>query len=337
MLSRHGLVQNVTQLLEVGERSFLRLEIYFDSLILDKIVGQPAFTWNKLLSDIGGQLGLLLGFSILTAVEILELLVMDLGLGIGLSSEGPTEAEATTATSSEGPTEAEVTSAISSEGPTESKATSAISSEGPTESKTTTATSSEGPTEAEATIATSSEGPTKAEATTATSSEGPTEPEATTAISNEGPTEDEATTATSSEGPTEPEATTATSSEGPTEAEATTATSSEGPTEAEVTSATSSEGPTKAEATSAISIVQLREMASWRESATSAGRQKEDNSALKEAVRSSSSRKEMCLARMVVVIATNFIVCFTPTLVLLLANAAFEELHFFGPYGRNTL
>ncbi|GFO31750.1 amiloride-sensitive sodium channel subunit beta [Plakobranchus ocellatus] len=86
LLRQHGLHQNVTQLLETGQRSFLKLEIYFDSLILDKIVGQPAFTWNKLLSDIGGQLGLLLGFSILTAIEILELVVIDLGLGIGLRS-----------------------------------------------------------------------------------------------------------------------------------------------------------------------------------------------------------------------------------------------------------
>ncbi|GFO14189.1 chemosensory receptor a [Plakobranchus ocellatus] len=83
-------------------------------------------------------------------------------------------------------------------------------------------------------------------------------------------------------------------------------------------------------------VVQLRKMASWRKSATSAGRQKEDNSALKEAAPNSSS-KEKRLARMVVVIATNFIVCFTPTLALLLANAAFEELHFLGPYGRILL
>ncbi|GFO07432.1 acid-sensing ion channel 3 [Plakobranchus ocellatus] len=86
LLRQHGLDQNVTQLLEAAERSFLKIEIYYDTLILDKIVSQPAFTWNKLLSDIGGQLGLLLGFSILTAVEILELVVMDLGLGMGLRS-----------------------------------------------------------------------------------------------------------------------------------------------------------------------------------------------------------------------------------------------------------
>ncbi|GFO40573.1 acid-sensing ion channel 1 [Plakobranchus ocellatus] len=86
VLWQQGQYQNVTQLLEASERSFLKLEIYYESLILDKVVNQPAFTWNKLLSDIGGQLGLLLGFSILTAIEILELVLMDLGLGIGLRS-----------------------------------------------------------------------------------------------------------------------------------------------------------------------------------------------------------------------------------------------------------
>ncbi|GFO11073.1 acid sensing ion channel 1 [Plakobranchus ocellatus] len=85
-MRQRGLDQNVTQILKAGERSLLKLEIFYDSLIVDKVVSQPAFTWNKLLSDIGGQLGLLLGFSILTAIEILELVVMDPGLGMGLRS-----------------------------------------------------------------------------------------------------------------------------------------------------------------------------------------------------------------------------------------------------------
>ncbi|GFO30544.1 chemosensory receptor a [Plakobranchus ocellatus] len=84
-------------------------------------------------------------------------------------------------------------------------------------------------------------------------------------------------------------------------------------------------------------VIQLRKMASWRKSATSAERQKEINSAPKAAVHNSSSRKEERLAKMVVVIATNFIVCFTPTFALLLAKAAFEELHFLGAYGRILL
>ncbi|GFN96758.1 amiloride-sensitive sodium channel subunit alpha-like protein [Plakobranchus ocellatus] len=88
LLRQRGLDKNTTRLLKAGERSFLKLKIYCKSLILEKVVNQPAFTWNKLLSDIGGQLGLLLGFSILTAVEILELVVMDLGLGMGLRSLG---------------------------------------------------------------------------------------------------------------------------------------------------------------------------------------------------------------------------------------------------------
>ncbi|GFN74280.1 amiloride-sensitive sodium channel subunit alpha [Plakobranchus ocellatus] len=84
LLWYYGPILNVTQLLEAAEHSSLKLEIYYDSLIVDNVVNQPAFTWNKFLSDIGGLLGLLLGFSILTAIEILELVVMDLGLGIGL-------------------------------------------------------------------------------------------------------------------------------------------------------------------------------------------------------------------------------------------------------------
>ncbi|GFN83296.1 chemosensory receptor a [Plakobranchus ocellatus] len=81
-------------------------------------------------------------------------------------------------------------------------------------------------------------------------------------------------------------------------------------------------------------VVQLRKMASWRKSATSAGHRREDNSAPKAAVHNSSSRKEERLARMVVVIATNFIVCFTPTFALLLAKSAVEELNFYGIYRR---
>ncbi|GFO08327.1 eukaryotic translation initiation factor 3 subunit f [Plakobranchus ocellatus] len=86
VLWQMGYHQNVTSLLKKTELTFLKLEIYFDSLTLETIINHPAYTWNKLLSDIGGQLGLLLGFSILTAIEIVELVVVDLGLGLGLRS-----------------------------------------------------------------------------------------------------------------------------------------------------------------------------------------------------------------------------------------------------------
>ena len=35
----------------------------------------PVYDGNKLLGDVGGQLGLLLGFSLVTGVEIIDLLV----------------------------------------------------------------------------------------------------------------------------------------------------------------------------------------------------------------------------------------------------------------------
>ena len=65
--------------------SFISLEVYFDSLILEKVEAEPAYTWNKLLGDIGGQVGLLLGFSILTALEFVEFLLIDLGFGVGVA------------------------------------------------------------------------------------------------------------------------------------------------------------------------------------------------------------------------------------------------------------
>ncbi|GFN98004.1 amiloride-sensitive sodium channel subunit gamma [Plakobranchus ocellatus] len=78
MLKRRDLDLN-----NLSTQSILRMEIFYESLILEKVESSPAYTWYKLLGDIGGQLGLLLGFSILTAMEILELLLVDLGFGLG--------------------------------------------------------------------------------------------------------------------------------------------------------------------------------------------------------------------------------------------------------------
>ncbi|GFR91637.1 degenerin mec-10 [Elysia marginata] len=72
--------------IEYAGVTLLKVDIYFDSLSLEKVESQPAYSWNKLLGDIGGQLGLMLGFSILTAVEILELLIVDLGFGLGIGT-----------------------------------------------------------------------------------------------------------------------------------------------------------------------------------------------------------------------------------------------------------
>ncbi|RUS91580.1 hypothetical protein EGW08_000695 [Elysia chlorotica] len=69
---------------ERAENSFLKLSVYLDCLAVEKVESQPAYSWNRLLGEIGGQLGLLLGFSILTAVEILELVLLNLDFGLVL-------------------------------------------------------------------------------------------------------------------------------------------------------------------------------------------------------------------------------------------------------------
>ena len=84
LLHSSGFTGNFSAIVQRYESTVLKLDVYFETLILEKIESRPAYTWNRLLADIGGQLGLLLGFSILTAVEMVELLFVDLGLGLGL-------------------------------------------------------------------------------------------------------------------------------------------------------------------------------------------------------------------------------------------------------------
>lgn len=56
------------------QTNFLRLEIYFESFDFLEFVTQPKYDWGNLLGDIGGHLGLWLGFSLLTVMEVMELL-----------------------------------------------------------------------------------------------------------------------------------------------------------------------------------------------------------------------------------------------------------------------
>ncbi|XP_063877280.1 amiloride-sensitive sodium channel subunit alpha-like [Scylla paramamosain] len=53
----------------------VRLHFYMDSLSYEKIEESPAFTWNTLVCNVGGNLGLFLGMSIVTLVELLEFLI----------------------------------------------------------------------------------------------------------------------------------------------------------------------------------------------------------------------------------------------------------------------
>ncbi|GFN93126.1 chemosensory receptor a [Plakobranchus ocellatus] len=81
-------------------------------------------------------------------------------------------------------------------------------------------------------------------------------------------------------------------------------------------------------------IVQLKKISSWRKSVTSAKNQKqnsEDKSApTNTGTGTSISQKEERLVRMVVVIATTFIVCFIPTCVA----AMFDDSFYEGTYRR---
>ncbi|GFR91625.1 acid-sensing ion channel 4 [Elysia marginata] len=86
VMYNRGIQSNIEDYIAYAGVTMLKVDIYFDSLSLEKVESQPAYSWNKLLGDIGGQLGLMLGFSILTAVEILELLIVDLGLGLGIGT-----------------------------------------------------------------------------------------------------------------------------------------------------------------------------------------------------------------------------------------------------------
>ncbi|RUS89487.1 hypothetical protein EGW08_002784 [Elysia chlorotica] len=64
--------------------SLLRLRVFYNRETVVTQSEEPAYTWSTLLGNIGGQLGLLLGFSLMTGVEILELL-LDLGPGLWLA------------------------------------------------------------------------------------------------------------------------------------------------------------------------------------------------------------------------------------------------------------
>ncbi|GFO38994.1 chemosensory receptor a [Plakobranchus ocellatus] len=79
--------------------------------------------------------------------------------------------------------------------------------------------------------------------------------------------------------------------------------------------------------------VQLKKMSSWRKTATSVD-SRANSTPSDAAAGSSSSNRDVRLIRMVVAIASIFIVCFTPTCVQLVCTAMFKEFFYFGVYER---
>ncbi|XP_046354227.2 acid-sensing ion channel 4-B-like [Haliotis rufescens] len=60
---------------ESMQDNFLELRVFYDQMMVTSITQQPQYTVASLFSNIGGQTGLCLGASILTIMEITELLV----------------------------------------------------------------------------------------------------------------------------------------------------------------------------------------------------------------------------------------------------------------------
>ena len=56
-------------------KSWVLLDIYFDQLTVTSYNQVPSMTWDAMLSDLGGQMGLFVGCSVITIAEIVEYLI----------------------------------------------------------------------------------------------------------------------------------------------------------------------------------------------------------------------------------------------------------------------
>ncbi|CAC5385141.1 SCNN1B [Mytilus coruscus] len=66
---------NITMSSDELEHNFLKLLIYFGDLNHEIITEEPVYTFTRLLSDVGGSLGLCLGVSLLCICKLVEVLV----------------------------------------------------------------------------------------------------------------------------------------------------------------------------------------------------------------------------------------------------------------------
>ena len=60
---------------EEMRKNWVYLDVYFDQLTITSYTQIPSITWSAMLSDIGGQMGLFVGCSVITIAEILEYLI----------------------------------------------------------------------------------------------------------------------------------------------------------------------------------------------------------------------------------------------------------------------
>ncbi len=66
---------NDTELIEFCNKGFLKVIVSYDNLYYTSVDEVPAMTLNDLLGNLGGQLGLFIGISFLSLVELIELIV----------------------------------------------------------------------------------------------------------------------------------------------------------------------------------------------------------------------------------------------------------------------
>lgn len=64
---------NMTNSTEVAQRT-LELYVYFENMKYMEISEKPSMTLNGLISNIGGTIGLFLGMSVMSLIEVLELI-----------------------------------------------------------------------------------------------------------------------------------------------------------------------------------------------------------------------------------------------------------------------
>ncbi|XP_013417917.1 acid-sensing ion channel 1-like [Lingula anatina] len=70
---KHGLVaRHPGTTVEYIDRNLLKLRVFYKSLTVEKITQQEAYSMLALFADIGGALGLVLGSTLMTAVEIVD-------------------------------------------------------------------------------------------------------------------------------------------------------------------------------------------------------------------------------------------------------------------------
>ena len=65
----------VEQINEKMRLNFARIEIYFQNLNFEQVTEKPSYTMTQLITDFGGNIGLWIGWSVLTFLEIAVFLV----------------------------------------------------------------------------------------------------------------------------------------------------------------------------------------------------------------------------------------------------------------------